>query len=87
MTNSRLYVAKIIDNTIVDGEGFRTSLYLTGCNIFCDGCHNKELWDMNSGQIMSVDEVYKKNHKIFYEYYIHRRRAHAAGSRSDAASI
>ena len=42
-----LYVAKIVENTIVDGEGFRTSLYLSGCDICCDGCHsrlNKEMF-------------------------------------------
>jgi len=62
---NKLYVAKIIDNTIVDGEGFRTSLYLTGCDICCDGCHNNELWDINAGQVMTVEDVYKKITKYF----------------------
>jgi anaerobic ribonucleoside-triphosphate reductase activating protein len=55
-----LYVAKIIENTIVDGDGFRTSLYLSGCDICCKSCHNKELWDINSGQVMKIDEIFKK---------------------------
>ncbi len=55
-----LYVANIVDNTIVDGEGFRTSLYLSGCDIFCKDCHNKDLWDINSGHKLTVDEVYER---------------------------
>lgn len=55
-----LYVADIVENAIVDGEGFRTSLYLSGCDICCEGCHNKSLWDINSGKAMTVDEVYDK---------------------------
>ena len=55
-----IYVANIVDNTIVDGEGFRTSLYVSGCDICCVDCHNKELWDINTGTEMSVDEVFKK---------------------------
>jgi len=60
-----LYVASIVDNTIVDGEGFRTSLYLSGCDICCEDCHNKELWDINAGQVMTVDEVYEKITRYF----------------------
>lgn len=55
-----IYVAKIVDNTIVDGEGFRTSLYVSGCDICCVDCHNKELWDINAGTKMSVEEVFEK---------------------------
>lgn len=55
-----LYVASIVENTIVDGIGFRTSLYLSGCDIRCEGCHNKYLWNINSGHAMKIDEVFKK---------------------------
>ncbi len=65
MLENTLYVANIVDNTIVDGEGFRTSLYVSGCDICCEDCHNKELWDINKGTKMSVDEVFDKiNHDM-----------------------
>lgn len=55
-----IYVADIVKNTIVDGEGFRTALYVSGCDICCEDCHNKNLWDINSGKAMTIDEVYDK---------------------------
>jgi len=53
-----IYVANIVDNTIVDGEGFRTSLYVSGCDICCDDCHNKDWWDINKGTPMTINEVF-----------------------------
>ena len=40
----------IINCSIVDGKGFRVALYLSGCKHHCEGCHNKETWDFNSGK-------------------------------------
>ena len=60
LEKNKLYVASIVDNTIVDGEGFRTSIYVSGCDICCEDCHNKEFWDINSGHSMTIDEVYEK---------------------------
>ena len=40
----------IINCTIVDGNGFRVALYISGCNHKCEGCHNKETWDFNFGK-------------------------------------
>lgn len=65
MEKANVCVADIIENTIVDGEGFRTSLYVSGCDIRCDGCQNKKWWDINSGSIMGVDEVYERITKYF----------------------
>ncbi|MBD5357248.1 MAG: anaerobic ribonucleoside-triphosphate reductase activating protein [Bacteroides sp.] len=45
--------------TTVDGPGFRTSIYLAGCNHRCPGCHNPQSWDKNSGTLMSLDEIIK----------------------------
>jgi len=55
-----IYVANIVDNTIVDGEGFRTSLYVSGCDICCGDCHNKDWWDINKGTPMTINEVFDR---------------------------
>lgn len=50
-------VLKIIRGTTVDGPGFRTSIYLAGCNHHCAGCHNPSSWNPDSGEDMSLDEI------------------------------
>lgn len=59
MNNLILYVAKIVESTSTDGVGLRNSLYVSGCSIHCSGCHNKELWQLQSGQEMTIEEVYE----------------------------
>lgn len=56
--NDKLYVAKIVSSTSVDGVGLRNSLYVSGCSIHCPGCHNKDWWPLKSGQEMAVEDVY-----------------------------
>lgn len=35
---------------VVNGEGTRCTLFVTGCEHFCKGCHNASTWDVNKGQ-------------------------------------
>ena len=36
-------VLDIIEDTMVDGPGFRTSIYCAGCRHKCPGCHNPQV--------------------------------------------
>lgn len=42
---------------MVDGPGFRTSVYAAGCPNHCPGCHNPQSWDIANGQPMSTEEI------------------------------
>jgi anaerobic ribonucleoside-triphosphate reductase activating protein len=52
-----LRVLDIIEETMVDGVGLRTSIYFAGCAHKCDGCHNPQSWDTYAGKEMTVDEL------------------------------
>ena len=38
-----------VQDSTADGEGLRDVLFLTGCDHFCEGCHNQESWNPNNG--------------------------------------
>lgn len=38
-------------NDIANGEGIRTSLFVSGCTHHCKNCFNKETWDFNYGKV------------------------------------
>lgn len=43
--------------SFVDGPGVRTVVYLQGCVIQCDGCHNQSTWDENCGILYDIDDL------------------------------
>lgn len=50
-------IMNIIQDSIVDGEGLRTVVFLAGCPHRCFGCHNPASWNMSNGTEMTVDQV------------------------------
>ena len=48
----------------VDGPGIRFVLFMQGCPLRCQYCHNPDTWNMNGGTEMSVAEILKQ-----YESY------------------
>ena len=50
-------ILDIIEETMADGPGLRTSIDCAGCAHHCPGCHNPQSWDFRGGREMSVDEL------------------------------
>ncbi len=52
-----LSILSILEDTTVDGPGFRTTVYCAGCPNACPGCHNPQTWDIHNGQWMQVEDI------------------------------
>lgn len=55
-----LSIIDVIEDTTVDGPGFRTAIYAAGCPNQCPGCHNPESWDIKKGRPVSTEELLQK---------------------------
>lgn len=53
-----IYINSIMKNpSLCDGIGYRTVLFLQGCDLHCSGCHNQEAWDISKGLRLMVAEL------------------------------
>ena len=50
---------KIYSFDLADGDGIRTSIFVSGCNRHCKGCFNEEAWDFNSGKNFNSEKYFK----------------------------
>lgn len=44
-------------DSMLNGEGLRVVLWVSGCNHHCKGCHNPQTWDVDSGRKFTSDTV------------------------------
>ena len=52
---SNLRINSIMNNpSLCDGYGYRTVVFLQGCNLRCPGCQNVSTWDINKGILVDV---------------------------------
>ena len=50
----------LVQDSIVDGPGFRFVCFVQGCPHHCPGCHNPDSHNFDAGTEMTTDEVIKK---------------------------
>lgn len=53
-------IAGITDDSIVDGEGYRFTIFVQGCPHHCPGCHNPQTHDKNGGTWADTEDLYKQ---------------------------
>ena len=50
----------LVEESIVDGPGYRTAIFTQGCPYHCPGCHNPESQPFEGGRLWTLDEVEKQ---------------------------
>ena len=53
----QMRIAGIVQDSIVDGEGIRLTVFVQGCPHHCPGCHNPETHDFNGGRMVDTSEI------------------------------
>ena len=57
-------IAGLVNDSIVDGPGFRFAVFTQGCPHDCPGCHNPQTHDFAGGQDADTDDIiaqFRKN--------------------------
>lgn len=53
-------IAGTVSESIVDGPGFRYTVFVQGCPHGCPGCHNPQTHDFGAGKLIDTDELFNE---------------------------
>lgn len=53
-------IAGTVSESIVDGTGFRYTIFVQGCPHGCAGCHNPQTHDFGGGRVTDTDELFNE---------------------------
>ena len=56
----KIRLAGLVDDSIVDGPGYRFTVFVQGCPHHCPGCHNPQSHDYDGGYEGDTDEIFAK---------------------------
>ena len=57
---SELRIAGLAPESIVDGPGFRFTVFTQGCPHHCEGCHNPNTHDFGGGEVVDTDTLWER---------------------------
>lgn len=55
-----LNIAGLVDDSIVDGDGLRFTIFEQGCTHNCKGCHNPETHKFIEKKLYDIDDIFDK---------------------------
>lgn len=58
MSEHKLRIASVVDDSVVDGPGVRYVIFTQGCKHNCPGCHNPQSHSFSTGMFVSFEEIY-----------------------------
>ncbi len=56
----KIRIADYIENSFVDGDGIRFTIFVQGCPHRCKGCHNPITHDFKGGRIIETESLIDK---------------------------
>lgn len=56
----KIRLAGLVNDSIVDGPGFRYTVFTQGCPHRCEGCHNPQTHDFSAGYDGDTDEIIRE---------------------------
>lgn len=52
-----LRIAGVADDSVVDGDGYRFTIFTQGCPHYCAGCQNPGTWDPAGGRTVDTEDL------------------------------
>lgn len=57
---AQIRIAGVVPESVVDGPGFRYTIFTQGCSHNCKGCHNPQTHDFDGGYLADTDDLFSE---------------------------